>query len=437
MSLHSSLNNFCENLDLDKTVWVAYSGGLDSHVLLHCLATLRHTHPLKLRAIHVNHSLSPHAEKWGEHCANICAALNVEFSQQTIQAQAAVGESPEEIARERRYAVLSQLLAPQDVLVTAQHQDDQAETVLLQMLRGAGPKGLSAMPRIKPLGLGFQVRPLLDFTRAELQAYAEENNLQWIEDESNTNLNFSRNYIRHEVMPVLKKRWPSVSQTLSRVSANCAEAQQFLQEISTEEMTRVQGSHSHSLSVKALLALDEAKQRMVLRFWLQQLGFPMPGVTKLQQIQHDMLTARADRNPHIIWCGVELRRYQDELYAMPCLSKRDTQQVFTWDFNMPLVLPSIGELSATTVNGQGLRMDLTDVTIRFRQGGEAFHQAKRQCHQMLKNLFQEWGVPTWQRDRIPLIYVGDTLAAVVGFGVAEEFSVKQDEQGYLVTLTAE
>jgi tRNA(Ile)-lysidine synthase len=434
MSLFNTLEDICRKHGVEKNYWIAYSGGLDSHVLLHLFVNLRSLHSFNLNVIHVNHSLSPNANAWAKHCVAVCDALKVKLVQRTIDARAVTGESPEDTARQGRYALFSELLGNDDVLLTAHHQDDQAETVLLQLFRGAGPKGLAAMPDCKSLGKGFHLRPLLSHPRTELESYAEQNQLNWIEDESNQNTNFSRNFIRHEILSTLKSRWPSMASTLARVAANCAEAQQMLDALALEDLIAVKGSVDDTLSVKKLLHLTPDRQRQILRYWLTQLNFLVPGAKKLQQIQHDILYAGIDRLPQVAWKGVELRRYRDNIYALPRLVFHDAAQIFDWDLLQALHLPAIGELHAEKVQGDGLRADLGPVSIRFRQGGEVCHLPGRDCHHDLRKLMQVWDVPTWQRDRIPLVYVGKKLVAALGYFMDSDFIARDDQSGYRIAF---
>jgi tRNA(Ile)-lysidine synthase len=431
-SLFSAVQEFC-SAQRGKTFWIAYSGGLDSHVLLHVFAKMRAISPLPVQAVYINHGLSQSAQQWSKHCELVCQDLQIPFQTISIQAHASIGESPEDAARQARYAAFAELLTVNDVLVTAHHQDDQAETILLQMLRGAGPKGLAAMPMLKQFALGYHARPLLNFSRDELKKYAETHQLKWIEDESNLELKFSRNFIRHEVMPILKKRWPSVAETFSRVAEHCAEAQQLINEIAREDLQNVIGSLANTLSVQKLSQLNSARQRQVLREWLENLNFPLPSAVKLQQIQRDMLGAREDKSPHFSWRGVSLRRYRDDLFALPDLQDHDVAQVIAWDFSRELDFSS-GKLRAELVKGQGLRTDLQEVTVRFRQGGEVCRLPGRDHHHELKNLFQEWGVPPWMRDRVPLIFVGEKLVAVTGYFENDEFLVSENEAGFVITF---
>src|SRR3990167_4541911 len=372
----------------ERTYWIAYSGGLDSHVLLHTSAKLRETFSLNIKAIHINHQLSPNANQWMAHCAEICRDLKIELIQKTIHIQSVSGDSPEEIARALRYNVFSELLLQDDFLLTAHQKDDQAETVLLQLLRGAGPKGLAAMPHIKPFFKGFHARPFLSIAREDLKNYADQHQLHWIEDESNANTDFTRNFLRHDVLPLLKKRWPTVTKTLSRVADNCGEAQKIIENIAEKELAEIKDNNT--LSIKKLLQLEDARQRQVLRMWLMQLNFPLPSAIKLRQIQRDFLQARIDKLPSIRWKNVELRRYRDTLYAFPLLKKHDPTQIFQWNFTQPLMIPNIGLLEAAFEKTKGLSPDLKNITVRFRQGGERCRLAGRKCHHDLKKLFQEW-----------------------------------------------
>ncbi|MCD6039519.1 MAG: tilS [Gammaproteobacteria bacterium] len=405
---------FCLEQGLDKTYWLGYSGGLDSHVLLHLCMRLRRQYPLRLKAVHVHHGLSRNAQHWVAHCAKVCADLQIEFIQKSVNATALTGESPENTARQRRYEVFADLLQKKDILFTAHQQEDQAETVLLQLLRGAGPKGLSAMPVFKEFAAGFQARPLLSASRFEIEKYAESHQLVWIEDESNTNKNFTRNFLRHDVLPLLKQRWPTVSKTLARVAENCAEAQQVVETIAVQNLAGCYDKKTKTLALKKLRLLDAVSQRQVLRRWLEELGFPIPSAVKLYQIQHDFFHARSDRSPYMTWGNVELRRYQDTLYAKQCALAYNSAQIYHWDLTAPLKIPHVGVVSATMSESGGLRSDITEVSVRFRRGGERCYFPERYCHQLLKHLLQKWHIPPWERERLPLVFVSDILVAIPG-----------------------
>lgn len=414
------LRQFIQAHGCARTYWVALSGGLDSCVLLHLLATLRAEFPLQLRAVYIHHGISPHATDWAAHCAAQCQALQIDFLQRSIAViEQQSHHSLEDRLRTARYAALTALLAPHDFLLTGHHQDDQAETVLLQLFRGAGPKGLAAMPLLKKLGAGFQARPLLTVSRATLHEYALQQQLTWVEDESNANVALTRNFLRHDVLPLLKQRWPTIAKTLARVADHCAQTQDVLDTWLAPHLASVQGASSVTLSVSKLKQLPVNQQLHILRAWLMQRNLPLPSTLKLQHIVQDVLSARMDKMPQVTWPGAEVRRYRDELYCDVPLASFDTQQVLLWDMQTPLMLAN-GTL-LTSADLAGFHTDSQTVTVRFRQGGEKLHLPGRQHQHELKKLWQTWGVPPWQRERIPLIYVGDQLAMVVGYCIAVQF----------------
>jgi tRNA(Ile)-lysidine synthase len=284
------------------------------------------------------------------------------------------------------------------------------------------------------LGRGFQARPLLTIPRTELLSYATTNNLQWIEDESNANTNFSRNFIRHDVLSVLKQRWPAVSATLARSASHCAEAQSLLDEMAFGDLAAGAGSAPDTLSVSFLLTLNPARQRQLLRLWLKEQNYFVPDTVKLQQIQREILHARLHKCPHVAWKNVELRRYRDDIFAMKRLPASDTNQILRWDLQSPLNINSVGVLHANLTAGTGLNASLKNITVRFRQGGEMCQLPKRDCTHSLKKLFWAWNIPPWERMRMPLIYVADKFAALPGYFVSEEFAAQQQEEGYVFSF---
>ena len=424
-SLVKYITQFIETHGLDRKYLLAYSGGLDSHVLLHLLAK----HSLNLQAIYVNHGVNPESAQWAEHCASICNELNVNFIQRDIKPIEQLLNLEEQL-REHRYHLFENHLETNAILLTAHHQNDQAETILLQLCRGAGLPGLSAMPRIKLFGQGFHARPLLDFTREDLLRYANHHQLNWIEDGSNFNSQFTRNFLRNEIMPVLMKRWPTVTKTLARTAEHCADAENFIATTAEPLLKNLEGTVSGTLSVKKLLLLDETTQRHALRAFIYQKKFLLPSKLKMQQILQTVLLAQKDKTPHVKWGNAEIRRYRDNLFLMTPLAKHDPHQIIEWQLSEPLTLPNIGILRALPVQGSGLRCDIKNVTVQFRKGGETIRLPGREHHHELKKLFQLWGVPPWLRDRVPLVYVDGVLAGIVGFQMDEEFIAKNDEPGW-------
>lgn len=415
-----------------RRYWVAYSGGLDSQVLLHALSVSREHLPAGLGAVHVDHGLQPDSQAWQARCQSLCQAWDMPCQSLRVNAEPAPGESPEAAARSARYAALSAWLPFDDCLLTAHHQDDQAETLLLQLLRGSGPRGLAAMPAVAPLGRGWLVRPLLTFTRNDLRGYALACGLDWIEDPSNADPAYDRNFLRAEVLPQLSRRWPGMSRVLARAARHQSEAARLLDTLGHIDLQGLADDGSHILSLPRLLELGTERQRNALRVWLRDLQLPVPSAAVMERILGDVLVAGADAGPRVHWQGAELRRYRNRLFASSPLPVHDVTQTWAWQPPQPLRLATAGGvLSAVADRGQGVAAALGTQTLRigFRRGGEIIRRAGCRHHRALKKLFQERGIPPWERDRVPLIYHGNDLIAVAGLWVCEGFQAAPGEAG--------
>lgn len=420
--------------------WVAFSGGLDSHVLLHALAQAREGLPAPLRAVHVNHNLQSDAPAWAEHCREVCAALGLECDVLRVQADARPGESPEAAARAARYRALTKTVMAGGVLLTAHHQDDQAETLLLQLLRGAGPKGLAAMPACTRMNGVLLLRPLLEVPRRALHAYALHHNLGWVDDPSNACADYDRNFLRHEILPRVRRRWPTAGDTLARAARHQAEAARLLAQLAEADWQQTLpsttgGARSDpTLAVSALLRLDAPRRANLLRYWLQSQGATMPSTAVLAQIDRAVLGAAADAQPLVRWGKLRLRRYRDRLYLDDVPEEGDPSRCLDWRPSVPLGLPG-GTLYAERVTGAGVALHhaADPLQVRFRRGGESLRPAGRREHHTLKHLFQAAGVPPWERARVPLIYRADDLLAVAGYWVNDEFRARPDEPGMCFT----
>lgn len=418
-----------------RRYWIAYSGGLDSHVLLHAMAELRAAHGMTLRAAHVDHALHPDSARWAEHCQAVCAGLGIPCQTVRVHAKAGRGASPEAAARRARYQALADLMEPGDCLLTAHHLDDQAETLLLQLLRGSGPHGLAAMPPCAGFAQGLHLRPLLEFSRAALRRYAEEHKLRWIEDPSNISRDFARNALRHDLMPEIKAHWPAAAATLARSARLQAEAADLMDVLAGLDLSQAQGAHENTLSVSRLNGLSEARRCNLLRYWIKRLDLPLPDSRHMQRILCDVLNARLDATPCVHWRGAEVRRYRDDLHAMPPLTPHDPSLVIPWDMKQPLTLPAdLGVLNCAPASGAGIKK-MAGATVRFRQGGERCKPAGRRETHELRKLLQEAGIPPWRRERIPLIYVDGQLAAVGDLWVCEPFQAAPGEPGLRISLS--
>jgi tRNA(Ile)-lysidine synthase len=416
LNLNSQLlSKNLQELSSSKKILIAYSGGLDSHVLLHLVSQLLSA-DYNIRAVHIHHGLQQQADAWVPHCQQICDGLNIPLHIEHLKLAIKKGESLEEVARNARYAAFKKLLQKDELLLTAHHQNDQAETLLLQLFRGAGVQGLAAMPPITEFASGQLARPLLNESLQSLKDYAKKHQLDFIEDPSNKDNTFDRNFLRNEIIPQLRKRWPSVDKTISRSALIQAETKQLLDEVAEQDLKLVQVDAEQGadrLIISKLECLSLARQKLAIRHWISINGFNPPSEVKLKHIFIDVINASEDAQPLLEWAGVEVRRYQGCLYIMQPLAEHDSAQVIAWDEpNKPLVIASLDIKIPTLVNSSDDYKE--PITIRFRQGGEKITDSKRAISISLKNYLNEAGIPPWLRSRVPLIYAGNTLIKVHG-----------------------
>lgn len=429
-------------------VWLlAYSGGLDSSVLLHCLSQFIKSLALEqqpqLRAVHVQHNLSLHSASWAEFCKQQCAALNIEFISHSIQLDEThelsevikntTAEQPAHIsnleakARDARYTVFEKNLPTNGLLFLAQHQDDQAETFLYRALRGSGSRGLAAMPKRRALGAGHLLRPFLMLNRQQLEAYAKRQQLQWVEDESNQDVRFDRNFIRQQLMPIIQQRWPQAANTLSRSAALAGESEQLQQDLAELDLAKLDASRQWraiSIAITPLLALAPYRQANVLRYCCLQQQLPMPQ----HQHIHTILNALADIDQSantlddvvtnalkalsVQWSGGFFQQSFGRLYCSAELPNGINKVPLQIELNQSetySVETALGRLSLCLSNGEQ-----QSLIISYRQGGERLLWADGQ-HRTLKNKWQEWQVPPWWRGYYPLVLQGNTVVAIPGF----------------------
>ncbi len=393
-------------------VIVGYSGGLDSTVLLHILVSIRDKLP-KFQAIYVNHGVSAKSKVWARHCLKVCEKHDVEFAVHQVDLPLKFdGHSFEELLRQLRYDIFAKLLPTKGVLFTAHHADDQAETLLLQLFRGAGVKGLAAMPEKMTFARGHLVRPFLGVMRSDLLTYAKRHKLSWVDDESNLDIRFDRNYLRNRLLPVVKKRWPSVVNVLNRVSKNLAEADSLLAELASDDLARVLISPG-VIDLNLLQNFNVLRQKNILRYWFSKLGLSYPSYIKLSEILKNVINSRYDAMPKVAWSGSEVRRFRNFIYAMRPLEVHDSSVELSFS-SWSLTLPS--HLGVLTINRKLFgNLDRSKVKVRFRRGGEKLKIKGRSGTHELKKLMQEWQIPPWLRDRIPLVYYDKKLVAVVGY----------------------
>ncbi|MDQ7091167.1 MAG: tRNA lysidine(34) synthetase TilS [Methylococcales bacterium] len=404
-----------------KHIYIAYSGGLDSHVLLH-LCSVNPQIKNKITAVYVHHGLQKIADDWAAHCQQQSQLLEIDCKILSIDATASKGESPEEVAREARYHALKKLMEKDDVLLVAQHQDDQLETVLLQLFRGAGVQGLSAMAEISAFGQGQLIRPLLSYSQQSLKNYAIEQHLHWVEDPSNQCDDFERNFLRNQIIPSLKTHWPTLDKTVARSAKHCANAQQLLTEVATQLLTKLINV-DNSLSIDGLLLLNSPQQSLVIRQWFAALNLKMPSVTFIAQLFNDVIAAKKSSNPILKRNDCHIRRYQNKLYCLNPENNSVKSQIWLQS-DLHLSLSQTHSLQRLP-SKQGISQHLwhiSTVSIRYRIGGEKINLPYRRGHHTLKKLFQEVGIPPWEREQIPLIYFDDKLVAVADLWI-DSYSV--------------
>lgn len=401
-------------------VCVAYSGGLDSSALLQAMAELARMQSFRLRAVHVDHGLQADSGSWAGSCREVCRMAGIPLRVIPLGLETRPGESVEAAAREARYAALAAELAPDERLLTAHHRDDQLETVLIQLLRGAGVAGLAAMPVRVRLGPGWQLRPMLDVDHAELRAFADERRLAWCEDPMNEALRFDRGWLRARVLPAIRERWPSASATVARSASHLAEAARLLDGLAAADAA---GFLDEGRIVLAGLGnLPRDRQVNVLRWWLRTEGLRPPAAAQLGAVLPDFFSARPDGAPSLSWPEGEIRRYRGLLYAARPLPARPRaiEQSATLNFDLG---PGLGSFQLVATENGGLRsMPSSSIELRFRAGGESLKPHAGRPRKRLKDLCQESGVVPWMRERLPLVFVGGQLAAVGDLWIDEGFA---------------
>ena len=385
----------------DASIAVGFSGGVDSTVLLHALASSNAARAQGLRAIHVHHGLHPDADIWATHCEQICAEFDVPLQVLLVHVDHAAGHGPEAAARAARLQAFRATLRNNEVLALAHHRDDQSETVLLRLMRGAGGDGLAAMRRRSRIGALHLWRPLLELPRDALHDYAMQHALRWIEDPSNSEAHFDRNFIRHRVIPLLSERWPQAARNLAHSAGLLAEQSQLLSAASDALLDPLLLS-DNTLSLPGLLAQSHVQRARLLRAWLRRLDFPAPTSTILAAIERDLLPARDDGDACVEWAGVCIHRWRDQLHAQRQISVLPEVWSASWDGCEPLQLPDGSLLALRGTDGFD-----TPMIVRARRGGERIRLPGREHSHALKHVLQDSDVPPWIRKRMPLLISGD------------------------------
>lgn len=396
-------------------ILVGFSGGLDSTVLLHLLAEDALVRRQGLRAAHVHHGLHPDADRWAAHCAEICAAIGVAFECVHVDVDHDAGHGLEGAARHARHAAFARLLREGEILALAHHRDDQAETFLMRALRASGTDGLAAMRPWRAFGAGWIWRPLLATPRATLEAVARSAGLRWVEDPSNADPTPDRNFLRLEVLPLLRRRWPQVDAAFARSAELSAESVELLEQQDLWSLNRVREETGSGLSAEALRSLTPPRRARVLRYWVSRLGWPPLPSEGIARIEQDLLGEPSDRLPGFGWRDVEIRRWREGLYAIDHRHSLPRDWSQSWDGRAPLTLPNGDVLTLI-----GAAAFPAPVVVHARRGGERIRLPDRDHHHPLKNILQEADVPPWDRERMPLLSTDDETLLAAGDSIASD-----------------
>jgi len=416
---------------------------MDSVVLLHLLHTLSPRFEWQLSALHVHHGISPNADGWADFCSGLCIRLNVPLHIERVNISPLQADHGiEAAARKLRHAAFARQKC--DFVALAHHADDQAETLLLQLLRGAGIRGVAAMPVLskvegplfKPAPAPATLRPLLDTPRSALVEYTQQHRLHWVEDESNADEGYPRNFLRHRLLPLLEQRFPAYRDTLARSAQHFAEAGELLDELALQDMQ--DSGDAAALDVARLRALPHSRAKNLLRYFLHKRLALMPHAAQLGDMLRQLCDAREDASVCVEFGHWQLRRYRDSAYVTGIQGQFDPDMVLPWCGEAELRWPALDRIVAFShVQGAGIsftRLQREPVTLRLRSGSESLRPSAAAATRSLKNLFQERHVPPWQRERLPLLYCGDELVCVVGVAIHADFQAEPGEAGVLVSL---
>jgi tRNA(Ile)-lysidine synthase len=415
---------------------VGLSGGVDSVTLLAILTDLAPDSRFSLRAVHVNHGISRNAASWAEFCAGLCRSLGIPLQIYPVDVSEFLALGLEGAARRARFSAFARVEA--DFLVLGQHRDDQAETLMLRLLRGSGPQGLASMSPVKTLpGMRAKLlRPLLEASRTEIEDFARGRGLRWIEDESNADIRRRRNFLRHEVFPLIETQFPAARETLARCAEHMGEARELLEELGRSDYDRCSGGEG-TVEVGALLQLGSARAKNLLRFWCEIRGVLPPAAAQIAEFLRQLRASGADARPSLAVSAWRFLRHRGRLHLAPTGEALPPEFQQDWNGENALLLPALGGvLTFRPEDGRGLslaKLRFAAVSVRLRQGGERLRLDPRRPRRTLKNLFRERGVPTWLRERTPLLFCGEELVSVPGIGNACEYLAVPGERGLIVS----
>ena len=388
---------------------IAYSGGSDSTALLYFAKKMAEKYEVGIRAVHVNHNLNIESKEWKNHCKIFCEKMNIPLTIKNLNINLNPGDSIEEKAREERYSSIFSLMDARTVMMTAHHADDQAETFLYQLVRGSGVKGLSSMPIFKKVDKGYHLRPFLNLSKSAIIDIVDFSQLNYIYDKSNDNINFSRNFIRKEVLPIIKNKWPGSSATISRAAHNLSDSAKLNDDLALIDIKDYLLNDKNKISIN-VRELDDYRFNNVIRFWIKNNNFRMPSLEQIYSIYLNVFKAGDDKSPFFSCSEYEIRRYSDYIEIMRNIKKHDPEEVYTWKFNKNLVISNLSiNLSWGKLEERlGYKID-KDVEVKFRKKGQ---NIKLDSKKSLKDYMRENKIPPWKRERTLLIYIDKELKII-------------------------
>ncbi|MBJ90504.1 MAG: tRNA lysidine(34) synthetase TilS [Woeseia sp.] len=403
---------------------VAYSGGIDSTVLLHALAKGNHNIPIL--AIHIDHGLDPSSEAWAVHCKNFGSNLDIEVEVHKVSIPDNPEDGLEAAARRARYNALSTYVQDGDCVLSAHQENDQAETILMNLMRRSGLAGLAGIGARQTFGRGMLLRPLLGVRRDELEAYAAKHRLTWIEDPSNANNRFDRNFVRAKVLPILEGRWPAAAGSIRQSAEYAGEANELLKDLADIDIQTC-GSEQ-KLWVGEMAKLSSSRQRNLLRHVIRLRGLPSLPAKQLFQVVNEVINARNDKQPAVKWAGGIIRRYRGYIYILETEIDEVPPPETMLQLGGPPIMLGAGRGTIVLSNSDELGLDPKIIRdglfVSYRKGGEKIRVEAGGRRRELKKLFQEEGVFPWMRSIVPLLYTGDTLVAVGDLWVSSDYAVK-------------
>ena len=431
-----------------SSILIGLSGGMDSVVLLHYLSRNAVRYSWRLSALHVHHGVSQNADSWADFCTELCAQYQIPLHIEYVDIAPLREHGMEAAARKLRYAAFAGQSC--DFVALAHHVDDQVETLLLQLLRGAGVRGAAAMPQLSDRADSIPVvRPLLNCSRQEVLNYAAEHNLRWINDESNVDDSYPRNFLRHRILPLLSEKFPAYRETLARSAQHFAEASMLLDDLArldapglfSDQSKKCEGGELR-LEVSLLKSLSLLRAKNLLRFYLHTQGAPIAQASQLHDMLRQLCGARNDASVCIAYgSGWQVRRYLDEVFVLRALKEFERNLVLSWSGEAELAWPALDSTlyfkSTKQIQVTGIslaKLQCGQVTVRLRRGGETLRPNIKAAKRTLKNLLQEQHVPPWQRERLPLLYCGDDLVCVPNVAIAAEYQADSHEAAIFVQV---